>query len=202
MNKIDIAQAMNFIDGNFQNGSEKELDILNPSTGKKIGVVSLANSKSLERAVNACEKAKENWASKTLKQRAQVIFKFRSLLEQNIHELSKLVSMESGKIYSEAKAEIEKGIELCEFASSMPQIVNDEIQEVSKGVECRTSSYPIGIVACITPFNFPHMVPMWTIPNALVLGNCVILKPSEKVPLSANKIALLLKEAGLPDGVF
>lgn len=129
-------------------------------------------------------------------------FRFRALLEQHKAELTALVTAENGKTFPEAEAEILKGMELCEFACSLPQILNDEIQEVSKGVECRTSHVPIGVVASIAPFNFPFMVPLWTIPNALALGNCMILKPSELVPLSAQRIAELLKDSGLPDGVF
>ena len=102
----------------------------------------------------------------------------------------------------EARAEVEKSIELTEFACSLPQLVGGEILEVSKGVECRTDHYPIGVVACIVPFNFPSMVPNWTIPNAIALGNTMILKPSESVPLSSLRIVELLKEAGLPDGVL
>ena len=117
-------------------------------------------------------------------------------------ELTKLVQLENGKVYDEAKAEIEKSIELCEFAVSMPQIITNEVQEVSRGVECRIEKKPLGVVASIAPFNFPNMVPHWTMPNALVLGNTMIMKPSELVPLSAMRMAELLKEAGLPDGVF
>jgi malonate-semialdehyde dehydrogenase (acetylating)/methylmalonate-semialdehyde dehydrogenase len=102
----------------------------------------------------------------------------------------------------EAIAEVEKCIELTEFATSLPQLVTGEVLEVSKGVECRTEHVPLGVVASIVPFNFPSMVPNWTIPNAIALGNCMIIKPSEKVPLSVGRIAQLLKEAGLPDGVF
>ncbi|MBI2619867.1 MAG: aldehyde dehydrogenase family protein, partial [Ignavibacteriales bacterium] len=107
-----------------------------------------------------------------------------------------------GKTMPEASAEIEKAIEVTEFACAMPQLIPGEILEVSKGVECRVDRYPLGVVASITPFNFPNMVPNWTIPNALVLGNTMILKPSEQVPLSAVRISELLKEAGLPDGAF
>ena len=99
-------------------------------------------------------------------------------------------------------AEIENCIELTEFAVSLPQLVTGEVLEVSKGVECRTEHVPLGVVASIVPFNFPAMVPNWTLPNAIVLGNCMIIKPSEKVPLSCGRLAELLKEAGLPDGVF
>ena len=112
------------------------------------------------------------------------------------------MSEENGKTMSEAIAEIEKCIELTEFAASLPQLVTGEVLEVSKGVECRTEHVPLGVVASIVPFNFPSMVPNWTMPNAIALGNCMIIKPSEKVPLSCGRLAELLKEAGLPDGVF
>jgi malonate-semialdehyde dehydrogenase (acetylating)/methylmalonate-semialdehyde dehydrogenase len=123
-------------------------------------------------------------------------------MEKHAQELAYLVHEENGKIMSEAMAEIEKAIEVTEFACSMPQMIAGEVLEVSKGVECRIDRYPVGVVASITPFNFPNMVPNWTIPNALVLGNTMVLKPSEQVPLSPQRIAELLKEAGLPDGVF
>src|SRR6185312_5483018 len=109
---------------------------------------------------------------------------------------------ENGKIASEARAAVLKSAELPEFACSLPQIAAGEVLEVSRGVECRIERFPVGVVASIAPFNFPSMVPHWTIPNALALGNCMILKPSELVPLSAARIAKLLAEAGLPDGVF
>ena len=199
---IEIPKAANYIAGKFQNGIANTLDIISPTDGSTIGSVPLSDRATLNQAVEAAKKAFSTWSTYTLKERVQVIFRFRSLLEQHIDELSHLVNLENGKIFNEAKAEVLKGIELCEFACSLPQIVNDEIQEVSRGVECRTTHLPLGVVACITPFNFPHMVPLWTIPNALVLGNCVIIKPSEQVPLSVVRIAELLKEAGLPDGVL
>jgi malonate-semialdehyde dehydrogenase (acetylating)/methylmalonate-semialdehyde dehydrogenase len=132
----------------------------------------------------------------------QVFFRYRALLERDIEELTALVTEENGKVYGEAKAEILKSMELTEFACSLPQIASGEVLEVSRGVECRIERFPLGVVASIAPFNFPNMVPNWTIPNAIALGNCLILKPSELVPLSANRIAELLKEAGLPEGVF
>ena len=113
-----------------------------------------------------------------------------------------LIHEENGKTLPEAIAEVEKSIELTEFACSLPQLVQGEILEVSKGVECRSERYPIGVVASIAPFNFPNMVPHWTMPNAIALGNAMILKPSEQVPISAIRIAELLTEAGLPNGIF
>src|SRR6266550_5744052 len=134
--------------------------------------------------------------------RVPLFFRYKALLEKNIDELAALITEENGKIDSEARAEVLKSAELTEFACSLPQITAGEVLEVSRGVECRVERFPVGTVACITPFNFPNMVPNWTLPNALALGNCVILKPSELVPLSAGRIAELLREAGLPDGVL
>ena len=132
----------------------------------------------------------------------QVLFRYKRLLEQHLTDLAELVSEENGKTRNEAIAEIEKCIELTEFATSLPQLTGGEVLEVSKGVECRLEFVPLGVVASIVPFNFPAMVPNWTIPNAIALGNCMIIKPSEKVPLSCGRLALLLREAGLPDGAY
>jgi malonate-semialdehyde dehydrogenase (acetylating)/methylmalonate-semialdehyde dehydrogenase len=153
-------------------------------------------------AVLSAQKAFYTWSKTPIKERVQVFFRYKALLEKHLHELAALGSEENGKTISESVAEIEKCIELTEFACSLPQLVTGEILEVSKGVECRTEKAPLGVVASIVPFNFPTMVPNWTIPNAIALGNCMIIKPSEKVPLSIGRIARLLKEAGLPDGVF
>jgi malonate-semialdehyde dehydrogenase (acetylating)/methylmalonate-semialdehyde dehydrogenase len=153
-------------------------------------------------AVEAAKAAFPAWSGMPVKERVQVFFRYKTLLEKHLQELSELVMDENGKTFDEARAEVEKSIELTEFACSMPQLVYGEILEVSRGVECRVERKPLGIVASIAPFNFPHMVPHWTIPNALALGNCMILKPSELVPISAQKIASMLKEAGLPDGVL
>jgi malonate-semialdehyde dehydrogenase (acetylating)/methylmalonate-semialdehyde dehydrogenase len=139
---------------------------------------------------------------KNIKERVQVFFQYKHLLEKHMSDLAELVHEENGKTIGEATAEIEKVIEVTEFACSLPQIASGEILEVSRGVECRSDRIPLGVVASITPFNFPSMVPNWTIPNAVALGNTMILKPSEQVPLSANRIAELLSAAGLPDGVL
>jgi malonate-semialdehyde dehydrogenase (acetylating) / methylmalonate-semialdehyde dehydrogenase len=156
----------------------------------------------LNEAVLSASQAFPNWSAMPIKERVQIFYRYKSLLEKNLKELARLVHEENGKTLDESIAEVEKSIELTEFACSMPQLIPGKILEVSKGVECRIDYKPLGVVASIGPFNFPHMVPHWTIPNALVLGNCMILKPSEQVPLSSNRIAEMLKEAGLPDGVF
>ncbi|MEO8764509.1 MAG: CoA-acylating methylmalonate-semialdehyde dehydrogenase [Ginsengibacter sp.] len=193
----------NFIDGAFQNAtSQKYLDVVSPIDGNPLSKVPMSSKKDLDNAVDAGKKAFHLWSKTPIKERVQVFFRYKYLLERHLRELAELCSEENGKTIDESVAEIEKCIELSEFATSMPQLVTGEILEVSKGVECRTERIPLGVVASIVPFNFPSMVPNWTIPNALVLGNCMVIKPSEKVPLSIGRIAQLLKEAGLPDGVL
>ncbi len=183
-------------------GTDGILDVFSPVDGSLLTQVFLSNSTDVDLAVKAAKTAFKSWSETPIKERVQIFFRYRQLLEENMDELSKIISEENGKIYSEAKAEVLKSIELTEFACSMPQLISGDSQEVSKGVECREERFPVGVVASIAPFNFPNMVPNWTIPNALVLGNTMILKPSELVPISANKIAELLKKAGLPKGVF
>ncbi|MEP6849522.1 MAG: CoA-acylating methylmalonate-semialdehyde dehydrogenase, partial [Acidobacteriota bacterium] len=170
--------------------------------GNLLSQVPMSTSSELDAAVYSAKKAFAGWSTMPIKERVQVFFRYRQLLEKNFDDLTALVSEENGKTWDEAKAEVEKSIELTEFACSMPQLVSGEILEVSRGVECRTEHFPLGVVASIVPFNFPLMVPNWTMPNALVLGNTMIMKPSELVPISVQRMAELLKEAGLPDGVF
>lgn len=195
-------EVKNFINGKFERNGSASMDIISPLDGSRISTLPLSGDRDVDAAVKAAANAFPGWSALTLKERVQIFFRYRTLLEKHTEELTQLIHLENGKTYGEAKAEIEKSIELCEFAVSMPQIITNEIQEVSQGVECRTERKPLGVVACITPFNFPNMVPHWTVPNAIVLGNTLILKPSELVPLSAVRMAELLKEAGLPDGVF
>jgi malonate-semialdehyde dehydrogenase (acetylating)/methylmalonate-semialdehyde dehydrogenase len=193
----------NFIDGRFvASESGRSMTVTSPLDGNLLSTVPMSDSTALNQAVAAATKAFVTWSRTPIKERVQVFFRYKALLEKNLVELSNLVMEENGKTYDEAKAEMEKCIELTEFATSLPQLVTGEVLEVSRGVECRTEHVPLGVVASIVPFNFPSMVPHWTMPNALALGNCMILKPSEKVPLSAGRMAELLKEAGLPDGVF
>ena len=193
----------NFINGKWQDTSTgKYLDVTSPLDGNVLSKVSMSDSKDLQDAITAAKNAFKSWSNTPVKERVQVFYKYKTLLERDLELLTALCSEENGKTLSEARAEVEKSIELTEFACSIPQLITGELLEVSRGIECRTEHVPLGIVASIVPFNFPSMVPNWTIPNAIALGNCMILKPSEKVPLSAGKLAELLKEAGLPDGVF
>ena len=193
----------NYINGSWVDSStSKTMDVISPLDGNLLSRVPMSSAADLDKAVSAAQAAFPSWSKTPIKERVQVFFRYKVLLEKHLRELAELCSEENGKTYSESVAEIEKCIELTEFATSLPQLVTGELLEVSRGVECRTEHVPLGVVASIVPFNFPSMVPNWTIPNALALGNCMIMKPSEKVPLSCGRLAELLKEAGLPDGVF
>jgi malonate-semialdehyde dehydrogenase (acetylating) / methylmalonate-semialdehyde dehydrogenase len=193
----------NYINGQFvQSVSKRTMEVISPLDGAVLTEVPMSTNEDLSNAVEAARAAFHKWSKTPIKERVQVFFRYKFLLEKNLKELAELCSEENGKTYGESVAEIEKCIELTEFACSLPQLVTGEVLEVSKGVECRTEHVPLGVVASIVPFNFPSMVPNWTIPNAIALGNCMIIKPSEKVPISCGRIAELLKEAGLPDGVF
>ncbi|MBN8675262.1 MAG: CoA-acylating methylmalonate-semialdehyde dehydrogenase [Chitinophagales bacterium] len=200
---MKYAPVQNYINGTFVNsGSQRTLDVISPLDGNLLSKVPMSTAKDLDAALQAAKAAFVSWSRTPIKERVQVFFRYKTLLERDLKQLAELCSEENGKTFGESVAEIEKCIELTEFATSLPQLVTGEILEVSKGVECRTEHVPLGVVASIVPFNFPAMVPNWTIPNAIALGNCMILKPSEKVPLCCGKIAALLKEAGLPDGVL
>ena len=190
--------ARHYLGGQFVAGGPRFLDVHNPADGQVISRVPLGNAATVAAAVTAASAALPGWAGTPVKERVQVFFRYKTLLERHIGELAGLITEEHGKVKGEAEAEILKAIELTEFACSLPQLIAGEVLEVSRGVECRLERYPLGIVAAINPFNFPSMVPHWTIPNAIALGNCFIMKPSELVA----RIAELLKEAGLPDGVF
>lgn len=193
----------NFVQGQFvDSGNSDKLKVISPIDGSFLSTVPMSKTTDLNAAVSSAKEAFKTWGKTPIKERVQVFFRFKALLEKNKIELANLVSEENGKTTDEGLAEIEKSIELTEFACSLPQLITGELLEVSKGIECRTEHVPLGVVASIVPFNFPSMVPCWTIPNAIALGNCMIIKPSEKVPLSIGRIAELLKEAGLPDGVL
>ena len=200
---MKYSPVQNYINGKFVNSTSlRSLDVISPIDGEILSKVPMSGADELDAAVNAAKAAFTGWSKTPIKERVQVFFRYKYLLEKHAKELAELVQEENGKTYAEALAEVEKSIELTEFATSLPQLIAGEVLEVSRGVECRTEHVPLGVVASIVPFNFPSMVPNWTIPNAIALGNCMIIKPSEKVPLSCGRLAELLKEAGLPDGVF
>jgi len=190
------------IGGRAVAGGPRFLDVHNPADGSVISRVPLGDAQVVARAVEAAEAALPGWSALPIKERVQVFYRYKRLLERHTKDLGALITEEHGKLPTEAEAEVLKAIELTEFACSLPQLAQGEVLEVSRGVECRVERVPLGVVAAINPFNFPSMVPHWTIPNAIALGNTFIMKPSEQVPLSSLRIAALLEEAGLPAGVF
>jgi len=196
-------EVQNYIGGKkVASGSNRLLEVVSPIDGSLLSRVPMSTPEDLDAAVASAKAAFPAWSSTSVKERVQVLYRYRELLIRHFDELVNLVHEENGKTIDESKAEIEKCIELTEYACSMPQIVSGSVQEVSRGVECQTMRAPLGVVASIVPFNFPAMVPNWTLPNAIALGNTMIIKPSELVPLSCIRLAELLKEAGLPDGVL
>src|SRR3984893_15436589 len=164
----------NFINGSFTDiASGRVIQVVSPTDGTLLTEMPCSSAADLDKAVIAAKAAFPAWSRTPIKERVQVFFRYKYLLEKNLQELAALVSEENGKTMGEAIAEIEKCIELTEFATSLPQLVTGEVLEVSKRVECRTEHVALGVVASIVPFNFPAMVPNWTIPNALALGNCM-----------------------------
>jgi malonate-semialdehyde dehydrogenase (acetylating)/methylmalonate-semialdehyde dehydrogenase len=178
-------------------------DVFNPATGEVSGRVALASAAEVDGAVRAALRAFPDWAATPPHIRARVMFRFRDLLERNMDRLAAIITAEHGKVLSDAKGELTRGLEVVEFACGIPQLLKGEFNEgVSRGIDAVSLRQPLGVVAGITPFNFPAMVPMWMFPVALACGNSFILKPSERDPSLGNELASLLKEAGLPDGVF
>ena len=199
---LKYGASHNYIGGSFVPDAARSLDVLSPLDGAVISTIPLSSAATLDAAVTAAQAAFGTWSAMPIKERVQIFYRYKTLLEQNAQQLALLISEENGKTLDEAMAEVEKSIELTEFACSLPQLIAGKIMEVSRGVECRIDHKALGVVASIAPFNFPLMVPHWTIPNAIALGNCLILKPSEQVPISSQRIAQLLQQAGLPNGVF
>ena len=195
--------AKNWIGGQWRDAaSGATLAVENPRHGKTIGHVVMSGAGEVDAAVKAAEAAFKGWRATPIKERGEVFYRLKYLMQRDIEELAWLVSHENGKTFAEAKAEVEKGIECVEFGASLPNIAAGEQLDVSRGVNCRIDHEPLGVVAGISPFNFPIMVPLWMMPQAIVGGNAFILKPSEQVPFGGVKLAALLKEAGLPDGMF
>ena len=177
-------------------------DVINPRHGKSMSTFRSATASDIADAVSAARVHLSEWQSRPIRERAMVFYNLRALMHENLEELTWLVSHENGKTYAESKAEVLKGIECVEFGCSLPNMAAGEQLDVSRGVNCKVVYEPVGIVAGVTPFNFPMMVPLWMLPQALIGGNAFILKASEQVPLSVVRLAEMLQEAGLPDGIF
>ncbi len=207
MNLVEIPESTtrceNLVGGDWRSPSGAErLDVISPYSGGVIGTVPLSTASDVEAAVEGARAAAADWRRVPMKERTQTLFRFRELVLKDLDQLAHGVALESGKTLGEAKAGILKGIEVTEFALSLQNLDDGGALEVSRGVSCEVRREPMGVVVGITPFNFPAMVPMWMYPIAVTLGNVFILKPSEKVPLTACRMGELMLEAGFPPGVF
>ncbi|MDQ3596459.1 MAG: CoA-acylating methylmalonate-semialdehyde dehydrogenase, partial [Pseudomonadota bacterium] len=195
--------------GHYINGqvhdsaSERFSNVFNPATGEVQARVGLASQKTVDEAVASALKAFPVWSEQSSLRRSRVLFKFKELLDRHHDELAEIISREHGKVFSDAKGEVTRGIEIVEFACGAPNLLKTDFSDnIGGGIDNWNLRQPLGVCAGITPFNFPVMVPLWMIPLALATGNCFILKPSERDPSASLLMARLLTEAGLPDGVF
>ncbi|QJD87269.1 CoA-acylating methylmalonate-semialdehyde dehydrogenase [Cohnella herbarum] len=180
-----------------------EEEVPNPATGLTIARVPLSTGADVDKAVQAAKVAYREWSKVPVPRRARILFKYQQLLVQHWDELARLVTIENGKSYGEAHGEVLRGIECVEFAAGVPTLMmGSTLPDIATGIESSMYRYPIGVVGGITPFNFPMMVPCWMFPLAIACGNTFVLKPSERTPLLAIRLAELFKEAGLPDGVL
>src|SRR5262245_19174851 len=178
-------------------------EVFNPSRGKAIAKVPLCGAEEVDAAVQAAVGALPHWAETPVVERARVMFRFRELIGKHFEELAALVTREHGKTIAEARASVQRGIEMVEFACGIPSLIMGQcLENIASNVDSETSRHPVGVCVGITPFNFPAMVPLWMYPVSITCGNTFILKPSEKVPLSGVRLGELLMEAGLPEGVF
>src|SRR5687768_17307821 len=199
-----VASIEHWIGGRIVPGqSGRRAEVFNPATGGVTGQVALANSTEVANAVAAAQAAFPAWADTPPIRRARVMFKFLELLNQEKDNLARAITAEHGKVFTDAQGEVSRGIDIVEFACGIPQLLKgDYTDQVSTGMDNWTMRQPLGVVAGITPFNFPVMVPMWMYPVAIAAGNCFVLKPSPLDPTPSLMVADLLKRAGLPDGVF
>ncbi|HEX7006830.1 MAG TPA: CoA-acylating methylmalonate-semialdehyde dehydrogenase [Alphaproteobacteria bacterium] len=199
-----VETVQHFIAGkSYAGASSRHGDVFNPATGDVARRVALGGLAEVDAAVNAAKAAFPEWAATPPLTRARVMFRFRALLERDADALAALITAEHGKVLSDARGEVTRGMEVVEFACGIPHLLKGEVTEqVGRGIDSWSVRQPLGVVAGITPFNFPAMVPMWMFPVALACGNTFVLKPSERDPSPSIRLAELLKEAGLPDGVF
>ena len=196
--------VQNFINGvAVESQSQRITSVFNPATGEETKKVKLSTATEVDSAIATADAAFKSWSQQSPLRRARILFKFKELLEANFDELARLISSEHGKVYSDAIGELTRGLEVVEFATGIPHLQKGEFSaNAGRGIDIHSIQQPLGVVAGITPFNFPAMVPMWMFPVALACGNTFVLKPSEKDPSVSIRLAELLKDAGLPDGVF
>src|SRR5829696_4642971 len=196
-------EVRNFIGGRWEEKDGREAEpVYNPATGEVVAETPLSTKEDVDRAVKQAEAAFPGWAATPVIERARVLFRFKALLEEHFEELRDLVTLENGKDAADAGGEVRRGIEVVEFACGMPTLLMGEsVRDVARGIDNVSYRFPLGVVAAITPFNFPCMIPLWTMPVAIGAGNTYILKPSERTPLTSQRLVELLIEAGIPEGV-
>ncbi|WP_127558064.1 CoA-acylating methylmalonate-semialdehyde dehydrogenase [Saccharospirillum alexandrii] len=198
-----MKQISHFINGATTAPSKRTGPVYNPALGEQVAEVSLASVDEVADAIEAAKAAFVDWSETTPLNRSRILFRFKMLLEERLDELAEVISAEHGKVFEDARGEVVRGMEVVEFACGIPHLLKGEITEqVGRGVDAWSVNQPLGVVAGISPFNFPAMVPMWMWPVAIACGNTFIMKPSEKDPSAPLLVAEWLKEAGLPDGVF
>src|SRR5690625_5233457 len=199
-----VEALKNYINGKWVEAkSDKTEPVYNPATGEVIAQVPISSQADVEYAVEVAQEAFTSWKEVAVPRRARILFKYQQLLVENWEELAKIITIENGKNFAEAYGEVQRGIENVEFAAGAPSLMmGEQLPSIATELESGVYRYPIGVIGGITPFNFPMMVPCWMFPMAIATGNTFVLKPSERTPLLANRLAELLEEAGLPEGVF
>ena len=201
---IATRTVSSYINGQFRESRAGKADAIpNPATGETIASLPYSTTEEINEAIAAAKRAFPGWSETPVPDRAQVMFRFKALFDQHLEELTALVTKENGKTLDEARGEVKRAVEVIDFACGAPTLMmGTNLDQIAKGIDEELVRFPVGVVAGITPFNFPNMVPLWMIPVAIVTGNTFVLKPSQLTPLSAMRIAELLQEAGLPAGVF
>ncbi|BFJ01015.1 CoA-acylating methylmalonate-semialdehyde dehydrogenase [Priestia sp. Y58] len=204
MTQTTVKTVKNYIGGEWVDSSTSLTEpVYNPATGEVIAEVSLSTKEDVDQAVQAANQAFKGWSKTAVPKRARILFKYQQLLVDNWDELAKLVTLENGKSFNEARGEVQRGIECVEFAAGAPTLMmGKQLPDIATGIESGMYRYPIGVIGGITPFNFPMMVPCWMFPLAIACGNTFVLKPSERTPLLAARLVELFEEAGLPKGVL
>lgn len=200
----DTKQLRNYVGGKWVASTSNQFqDVIDPSTGKTLAKVPLSTKQDVDHAVKNAKEAFKAWKHVPAPKRARLMFAFQQLLIEHHEELARLVVKENGKAYKEAYGEVQRGIECVEFAAGAPTLLMGEsLSNIAEEIDSEMYRYPVGVVGGITPFNFPMMVPLWMFPLAIVCGNTFVLKPSERTPLLATRIAELFTEAGAPSGVL
>ena len=204
LSQTAVEVVKNYVNGKWIEAKSDQMEpVYNPATGEVIAHVPVSSQEDVEYAVEVAGEAFKTWKEVAVPRRARILFKYQQLLVDHWEELAKIITIENGKSYNEAYGEVQRGIENVEFAAGAPSLMmGEQLPTIATELESGVYRYPIGVIGGITPFNFPMMVPCWMFPMAIATGNTFVLKPSERTPLLANRLAELLERAGLPDGVF